>query len=266
MNNDSIFDLTDKVALITGGAGLLAKEHALALASHGAKIYLADKEVDRLSQSIDCLSKASVEAVGLDIDVTSETAWNRAVQTILNENPRIDILVNNAGFTNATKSDDFSKSTETFPLDAWNAILAVNLSGSFLGCKIVGATMLDAGGGSIINIASLYGVVSPNHKIYEGTHINQPIAYSVSKSGVISLTKYLGTLWASRGVRVNCLTPGGVFDDHPEPFLSRFNDLNPIGRMLDKKELRGAVVFLASEASSHVVGHNLVVDGGWTVW
>ena len=266
MNNDPIFDLTDKVALITGGAGLLAKEHALALANRGAKIYLADNNLDRLDDITNFLSTVSINAMGLELDVTSETAWEQAVQQVLDQESQIDILVNSAGFTNATKSSDFSKPAEEFPLAAWNDILAVNLSGSFLGCKVVGNAMLDAGGGSIINIASLYGVVSPNHKLYEGTQISQPIAYSVSKGGVISLTKYLGTLWASRGVRVNCLTPGGVFDDHSEPFLSRFNNLNPIGRMLSKEELHGAIVFLASAASSHVVGHNLIVDGGWTVW
>ena len=126
--------------------------------------------------------------------------------------------------------------------------------------------MLKQGKGSIINIASLYGVVSPNHRIYDDTPISQPIAYSVSKHGVVAMTKYLATLWAEKGVRVNALTPGGIYNGHTDPFLERFKKLNPIGRMSEKDELRGGIVYLASDASSHVVGHNLVIDGGWTAW
>ena len=190
----------------------------------------------------------------------------KALEFVLEKEGHVDVLVNNAGYTNRTKTHNQSQPAEDYPIDVWDEILQVNLTGSFLGCKVVGSHMLQAGKGSIINIASLYGVVSPNHRIYEGTPISQPIAYSVSKGGVIALTRYLGALWAERGVRVNCLTPGGVFDDHTDPFLSRFEKLNPIGKMLDKRELRGGVVFLASDASSHVVGHNLIIDGGWTVW
>ena len=126
--------------------------------------------------------------------------------------------------------------------------------------------MLERCKGSIINLASLYAIVSPNHAMYPGTGISQPVAYTVSKHGVIGLTRYLGTLWAKKGVRVNSLTPGGIFNNHPTLFVERFSQLNPIGRMSRKDELRGAIVYLASAASSHVVGHNLIVDGGWTAW
>jgi NAD(P)-dependent dehydrogenase (short-subunit alcohol dehydrogenase family) len=120
--------------------------------------------------------------------------------------------------------------------------------------------------GSIINIASLYGVVSPNHRIYPGTGIHQPVAYSVSKAGVLALTRYLATLWADKGVRVNSITPGGIFNQHPDLFNKRFSELCPKGRMADKSELRGALIYLASQASSYCTGHNLIVDGGWTIW
>jgi NAD(P)-dependent dehydrogenase (short-subunit alcohol dehydrogenase family) len=267
MNQTNFFDLSGKIALITGCAGLLGKQHAIALGNYGAKIYGADIDFAQLQARFPSISKKyGFEFIPIQLDVTKETQWEEACNRIIEREGRIDILVNNAGFTNTTSSEDFSKSADSFPLDAWNDILQVNLTGSFLGCKIVGSAMLEQGAGSIINIASLYGVVSPNHQIYRDTEISQPIAYSVSKGGVISLTKYLGTLWAKKGVRVNCLTPGGVYDGHTDPFLKRFANLNPIGRMLDKEELRGGIVFLASEASSHVVGHNLIIDGGWTSW
>lgn len=126
--------------------------------------------------------------------------------------------------------------------------------------------MVEQGSGSIINMASLYGVVSPNHRMYPGTGIVQPPAYSVSKAGVIALTRYLATLWATAKVRVNCITPGGVFNDHADLFRERYSALCPTGRMATETEMRGALIYLASDASSYCTGHNLVVDGGWTAW
>lgn len=266
MISKSYFDLNGKVALITGGAGLLAQEYAIALAAYGAVIYLADIDLEKLRAVSTSLSERGIEAKLLDFDVSDELGWETAVDKILNQENTLDILVNNAGYTNHTGQGNYSKPAEDFPLTTWDEIIKVNLTGSFLGCKVVGSRMLKSNQGTIVNVASLYGVVSPHHPLYRDSQVSQPVAYSVSKSGVISLTKYLGSLWARNGVRVNCLTPGGVFNNHEEPFLSRFSELNPIGKMLDKSELHGAIVFLASDASSHVVGHNLVVDGGWTIW
>jgi NAD(P)-dependent dehydrogenase (short-subunit alcohol dehydrogenase family) len=266
MTSKSYFDLNGKVVLITGGAGLLAKEYAIALATYGGKIYLADIDYDKLMVASSSLAEKQIDVNILRLDVSNEDEWETAVGQILDREGSLDILINNAGYTNHTVEENYSKSAECFPLSTWNEIIKVNLTGSFLGCKVAGSRMLKVKNGTIINIASLYGIVSPHHPLYEDCSISQPVAYSVSKSGVISLTKYLGSLWAKSGVRVNCLTPGGVFNDHEEPFLSRFSKLNPIGRMLDKSELHGAIVFLASDASSHIVGHNLIVDGGWTTW
>lgn len=252
--------------MITGGGGLLATEHALALNEFGARIILADINLDKAETVKNDLSEQNCEADFIVCDVTSKESWEKTLQYILDKYGKIDILINNAGFTNQSKSKNFDASFENFPLEDWNAIMNVNLTGTFLGCQIIGAQMLRQESGSIINIASLYGVVSPNHKIYPGTGISQPVAYSVSKHGVVSLTKYLATLWAEKGIRVNSLTPGGIFNGHEGLFLERFKNLNPIGRMSDKSELRGGIVFLASEASSHVVGHNLIIDGGWTAW
>lgn len=245
---------------------MLATEHALALAEYGATVVLADLNTSKADAVLENLSAQNVTADFISCDVTSRQSWEAARDYVMEKYGRIDILINNAGFTNQSKSANFDASFEHFPLEDWNAIMNVNLTGTFLGCQVVGAKMLEQGSGSIINIASLYGVVSPNHKIYPGTGISQPVAYSVSKHGVVSLTKYLATLWAEKGVRVNSLTPGGIFNGHEGLFLERFKQLNPIGRMSDKSELRGGIVYLASEASSHVVGHNLIIDGGWTAW
>lgn len=266
MNQPNLFDLTNRVALITGGAGLLAGEHAIALNAYGAKVILADFNLEKCEAVVQELKANGVDAFARYCDVTKKESWELMLAEITDEFGKIDILVNNAGFTNQSKSANFDASFENFPLEDWNAIMNVNLTGTFLGCQIVGKHMLHNGKGSIINIASLYGVVSPNHNIYPDTGISQPVAYSVSKHGVVALTKYIATLWASKGVRVNALTPGGIFNDHKGLFLERFKNLNPIGRMSNKDELRGGIVYLASDASSHVVGHNLIIDGGWTVW
>lgn len=261
---NKLFNLDGKVALITGGAGLLGSEHAIALASHGAKVYMVDINLEKCKEKASELKNYDIFC--LKLDVTSKENWQEVVRKIVKKEGTIDILVNNAGYTNSTKTNAFDKTFENFSLDDWNAIMNVNLTGTFLGCQVVGNQMTKQGRGSIINIASLYGVVSPNHKMYPDTGIVQPVAYTVSKHGVVALTKYVATWLAEKGVRVNSLTPGGIFDNHDGLFLERFKNLNPIGRMSDKNELRGGVVYLASDASSHVIGHNLVIDGGWTVW
>lgn len=266
MNNSGLFDLTGRVAIITGGAGLLGAEHAIALHSHGAKVILADYNEDKCKEAAQALAKEGIATTAKYCDVTQKESWEKLLTDVIDAFGRVDILVNNAGFTNQSKSANFDASFEDFPLEDWNAIMNVNLTGTFLGCQVVGKHMVSKGKGSIVNIASLYGVVSPNHKIYPGTGISQPVAYSVSKHGVVALTKYLATLWAEKGVRVNALTPGGIFNNHQGLFFERFKQLNPIGRMSDKTELRGGIVYLASDASSHVVGHNLIIDGGWTAW
>ncbi len=266
MKTNNLFNLTGKTAIITGGAGLLATEHAIALCEFGANVIMADINLESCSNAVQKIKDLGHNVSAATCDVTSKDSWVMLLDKVLELYGQVDILINNAGFTNQSKSANFDASFENFPLEDWNAIMNVNLTGTFLGCQVIGKQMLKQQKGSIINIASLYGVVSPHHRIYPGTGISQPVAYSVSKNGVVALTKYLATLWAEKGVRVNALTPGGVWNGHEGLFLERFNQLNPIGRMSDKSELRGGIVYLASDASSHVVGHNLIIDGGWTAW
>jgi NAD(P)-dependent dehydrogenase (short-subunit alcohol dehydrogenase family) len=262
-----LFRLDGRVAIVTGAAGMLGGEFAEALGDFHAHVVLADLNADICAERAERLrAEKGVDSIGVACDVRQEASWHALVGAVEERFGPIDILVNNAAFTNASQSSGFASGFEVFPREAWEQILEVNLTGVFLGCKVVGARMLAQAKGSIINLASLYGVVSPHHRIYQGTGISQPVAYSVSKAGVIALTRYLGTLWAERGVRVNAITPGGVFDQHQDPFLSAYQKLSPMGRMADRNEMRGALVYLASEASRYCAGHNLVVDGGWTAW
>lgn len=266
-STQDMFRLDRHVAIVTGAAGLLGEQHALALSDVGAHVVLVDRDVETCQQRVRQIAERSqVKALALSCDVTKKSSWEDVLQQVLSEFGRVDVLVNNAAFTTQSRSKNYDRGFLEFPLEDWNQILEVNLAGTFLGCQVIGSEMIKRRSGSIINLASLYGVVSPNHRLYPGTGIHQPVAYSVSKAGVLALTRYLATLWADQGVRINCITPGGVFNGHAELFATRFGALCPSSRMARPDEMRGALVYLASSASSYCTGHNLVVDGGWTAW
>jgi len=199
------------------------------------------------------------------------------VERTLNKFGRIDILINNAALTvrgGTSTLGNYFEDFEEYPVALWNKALAVNLTGVFLCCQAVGRQMVKQESGVIVNISSTYGLVGPDHRIYEGIEnphdkeqsINTPIAYSVTKGGVVSLTRYLATYWAPKNIRVNTLTPGGVNENHDTRFVANYASRTPLGRMARREEYRGAILFLVSEASSYMTGANLVVDGGWTAW
>ncbi len=261
---ENIFDISNKVAVITGGAGLLGVQFAKVLADYGANVILTDYDINECKKKVKELSNENI--IAMKLDVTLKSDWIDVLAKIFNDYGSIDILVNSAAYTNKTKTDSFNNTFENTTLESWNQMLNVNLTGSFLGCQTVAKYMKEKKEGSIINISSLYGVVSPNHKMYPGTGIVQPVAYTVSKHGVMGLTKYAATWFAEDGIRVNSITPGGIQDEHSDLFLERFAQLSPNGRMSRKDELDGALIFLASNASSSVVGQNIIVDGGWTAW
>jgi NAD(P)-dependent dehydrogenase (short-subunit alcohol dehydrogenase family) len=266
-NTTGMFRLDGKVAIITGAAGLLGLQHAIALSEFGAHVILADLDLETCEKRARQINQRSkVETLAIRSDVTSQSSWQSVLERVLSSFGQVDILVNNAAFTTQSRSANYNASFANFPLEDWRQILDVNLTGTYVGCQVVGSQMVKQRVGSIINMASLYGVVSPHHRMYSGTEIHQPAAYSVSKAGVIALTRYLGTLWADQRVRVNCITPGGVYNEHSGDFTSRYAALSPMGRMADKEEMRGALVYLASAASGYCTGHNLIVDGGWTAW
>ena len=237
--------------------------YANALAENGAHVVLADVDQSRCES---CASEISAahgrKALGVKTDVSLPGDVTHLVEQVISNFGQIDILINNA----AAQPPGMWTTFEDYPLDLWNRVMAVNLTGQFLMAQAVGREMLKRKKGSIINISSTYGVVGPDFRIYEGTNFNCPVVYSASKAGVLGLTRYLATYWGMKGIRVNSITPGGVFRGHKDPFLAQYSARVPLGRMADEMELRGAVIYLASDGSSYVTGHNLVVDGGWTTW
>jgi NAD(P)-dependent dehydrogenase (short-subunit alcohol dehydrogenase family) len=266
-----LFDLTGRVALVTGGTGILGSRYIAALAEYGARVVIADLDAAKCEAAAARLAAsygAGALGVGVDVsDARSVAAMTDRVETTLGP---IEVLVNNA----ASKSADlgaFFAATESYSLDTWRQIMSVNLDGLFLVAQAVGARMCERRRGSIINVSSIYGSVGADQRIYEGSEylgrpINTPAVYSASKAGVVGLTRHLAAQWGAHNVRVNTLTPGGVESGQNDTFKSRYGARSPLGRMARADEMVGAVIFLASDASSYVTGHNLHVDGGWSAW
>jgi NAD(P)-dependent dehydrogenase (short-subunit alcohol dehydrogenase family) len=204
---------------------------------------------------------------GFGADVTDRGALDALAREVEARLGPVEVLVNNV----ATKSENFFEPFETFPLDDWNEVMNVNTTGVMLACQVFGGAMAQRGHGSIITTLSIYGIVAPDQRIYEGSlyegrAINTPAVYSASKAALLGLTKYLASYWGHRGVRVNAITPGGVYSGQNEAFTQRYSARVPLGRMAQVDEMSGAIVYLASDASSYVSGHNLVVDGGLSAW
>jgi NAD(P)-dependent dehydrogenase (short-subunit alcohol dehydrogenase family) len=260
---DQVFDISGRVVVITGACGLVGRRIAAEMITRGANLVLADLDKTDPSGFASRLSNSCARAVGMSCDAGKAGDVKALVELTIKEFGRADVLINSHQY----KPFGFlTEKPETFPEDLWDAILTANLKGTFLTCRDFGRLMLERGKGSIINFASTYGVVSSNPELYENNSMGNPLAYTASKGGVIMLSKYLAVYWAGRGVRVNCLTPHGVWNNHEQKFVDRFSRLSPMGRMMTSDELVGAVLFLASDASTYVTGSNLMVDGGWTAW
>lgn len=261
--SNNLFDLSGKSAVVTGATGLLGSAFCEGLAMFGCRVAVCDIDKEKCDKSADNLkNKFGLNCIGIKVDVSDKKSVEKMVDQVVNEFDRIDVLVT----SHQNKTANFFDKFEEYSERDWEAIMDVNLKGVFLCCQAVGKQMLKQGGGSIINIASTYGVVAPNHEIYEGTKLECPAAYSASKGGVIALTKYLATYWGEKKIRVNAISPHGVFNNHEKRFVENFSKKSPLKRMSLPREVVGALVFLASDASSYVTGHNLMVDGGWTSW
>lgn len=262
------FDLIGKVAVVTGGAGILGRHFVTALANAGAAVASIDVTAEESSAS----SAGATHARTLSIacDITDRAAVSAALERIETELGPIDILHNNA----ATKGKDlaaFFAADEDYALDTWREIMAVNLDAMFLLAQEVGRRMIPRRRGSVIQTASIYGIVGPDPRIYEGSsylgrQIRNPAVYSASKAGVIGLTRHLATVWAPHGIRVNAITPGGVSSGQNTIFSDKYSARVPLGRMARAEEMTGALVFLASDASSYITGQNIVIDGGLSAW
>jgi NAD(P)-dependent dehydrogenase (short-subunit alcohol dehydrogenase family) len=271
----SPFDLSGRVAVITGGGGLLGRQHAAAIASAGGipviwDCYVDSPGLDEPSLKSTFGALASIQKV----NITSEESVKAATEEAFARYGRIDILINNAANNPKMENSsglEFSR-LENFPLSQWEADLNVGLKGAFLCARTIGALMAEHEGGVIINIASDLAVIAPDQRLYrrDGVEENEqpvkPVTYSVVKSGLIGLTRYLATYWCDQGVRCNALSPGGVENGQAADFVSRLSRLIPMGRMARHDEYQGALLFLCSDASSYMNGQNLVVDGGRSCW
>ncbi len=262
------FSLKGKVALVTGAGGLLGTEHVIALSEAGACVAACDIDYDKAARSI---YNITTPGMAFQMDITSKESINKAFNEILHIFGTVDILVNNAAIDDKfnTNGEALDKTAfENYPLDLWQRGLDVNLTGMFLCSQIIGSHMAKNGYGSIINIASTYGVVAPDQRLYCDEKGNQlfyksPV-YPATKGAVIAFTRYLAAYWGQKGVRVNCLSPGGVENGQDRDFIERYSRRTILNRMARPEDYRGAIVFLASDASSYMSGANLIVDGGWT--
>lgn len=269
------FDLTGRVAVVTGGVGLLGAEFCRTLAEAGAAVAVVDLNASASHGTADALTKNGYNTLAVPTDITQPDSVNAMVAKVLAEFGRLDILVNSAALDPKFDPDAANKGIapgafEDYPLDQWNAAMNVNLTGMFLVTQACVKPMLDQRKkGSIINICSTYGLNGPDQRIYikDGQRVAfKPVYYTVTKAGVMGFTKYLAAYYAGTEIRVNALTPGGVFNNHEDYFVKNYSARTILGRMANKDEMNGALLFLASDASSYMTGNNVVVDGGWTSW
>lgn len=274
MKHNKLFDLSGRVAIITGGAGLLGVQHAEVIAEAGGHPVIVDinkKEAIRTAKIIS--AKYHVNALGIKVDITQKTEIEILLSMVRKKFERIDILINNAANNPKVTARDNSWSRfENFPIELWQQDIAVGLTGAFLCSQVIGGEMAKRGRGVILNISSDLGIIAPDQRIYrkpgmpENKQPAKPVTYSVVKSALIGLTKYSATYWADKNIRVNTICPGGVRTDQPNDFVARLTKLIPLGRMARKDEYKGAILFLVSDASSYMTGATLSIDGGRTCW
>lgn len=269
-----LFTLQGKIAVVTGALGLIGKEHCRALARAGANVVVTDVDEGACSGFAQELEAAGMpETAGFGADITRESEVKRLYDRIVARFGVVDVLVNNAAindkFESPAAAAELSK-FENYPLSLWQKSIDVNITGTFLCSQVLGADMARRGKGSIINVASTYGIVAPDQGLYKKPDGSQSFyksaAYPVTKGAVISFTRFLAAYWGSAGVRVNALSPGGVEAGQDGYFIESYSKRTPLGRMAKADDYQGALVFLASDASAYMTGANLVVDGGWTAW
>jgi NAD(P)-dependent dehydrogenase (short-subunit alcohol dehydrogenase family) len=267
------FALTGQVAVVTGAAGLLGRQHVDALAQAGATVVAVDLDARRLAEGPWLAGADEGCVVTFPADVTSEEALRRLLEYTLAHFGRIDVLVNNAAIDDKVEAPAVTGAEarfEQYPLEQWRRVMDVNVTGVFLPCQRLGAEMARRGSGSIINVASTYGLVAPDPSLYLKRDGSRPFvkspAYPASIGAVLALTRYLAAYWGDVGVRVNALAPGGVANGQDPFFIENYERRTPLGRMAAPDDYRGALVFLASDASRYMTGATLVVDGGFTAW
>lgn len=274
----SRYDLTGRTALVTGAGGLLGRQHVAALSEAGARVIVTEIGLAQAEAAVAALKQStpSADLIALALDVTAQDSVRAANEQLASRGVTVDILVNNAAIDPKVTSSPgvmHSSRFEAFPVPQWQTEIAVGLTGAMLCAQEFGGQMAKRGRGVILNIASDLGVIAPDQRLYRQPQVTReeeqpvkPVTYSVIKHGLIGLTKYLATYWADHGVRVNAISPGGVFNNQDPAFVERLTRLIPMGRMAEVDEYRAAVQFLCSDASSYMTGQNLVMDGGRSVW
>jgi NAD(P)-dependent dehydrogenase (short-subunit alcohol dehydrogenase family) len=263
-----LFNLEKKTVIITGSSGRLGSQYANILSMAGANVVLADIETKKNKQLEKILIKNfKTDPMTYDVDVSQKSEIEHMKNDVIKKYGTIDILINNA-FFNPSQSNNSICPFEEFPLELWNEVLKVNLTGVFLCSQIIGNVMKNQKNGNIINIASIYGLVGADQRIYGNSKLNSPVSYAASKGAIVNLTRYLAAYWHGKNIRVNTLSLGGVYDESymNKKFVKNYSNKTILGRMANNDEYNGAILFLASEASSYMTGANLVIDGGWTAW
>lgn len=261
---ERLFGLDGQVATVVGGAGRIGRALCRALAEAGAGVCVLDIDQAAGGRLADELATGTGRPVlPLAADATQRDSLDAAVETITAVLGPPTILINAAQFRGR---GFYSSTVEDYPREAWNAVLEANLTAVLLACQSFGRAMIRHGGGRIVNLSSTYGIVSPDPRIYGDSGVNSPVAYAASKAGVINLTRYLAVHWRDKNVRVNCLVPGGVFDNQGEAFVANYTARTPLGRMATPEDYQGAVLFMVSAASAYMTGAVVTVDGGWTAW
>lgn len=257
------FDLTDKVIIISGACGLIGRAFCEAVTQFGGHVVVADIAAAKPAQFAEELEKRNhVKCLGVEVEVEKKSSVVALKEKVLKAFGRIDGLV--TGHQN--KSHLIFEPFEQVSEENWDKVVEVNLKGTFLLCQVIGSFMAEKGKGSIVNIPSTYSVVAPNQNLYKGTKMGCPAAYSASKGGVDALSQYLASYWAAKGVRVNMITPHGVWNNHEEQFEKNFANFSPLQRMSYSHEVASALVYLLSDASSYTTGANILNEGGWTAW
>lgn len=257
---NDLFSLSGAVALVTGGAGMYGSGISAALAEAGAKVIIASRTLENCERKAHELREDGGDVVAARLDLAEESSVAELAEWIESEIGGLDILFNNA--VARSVGGDFGHVSA----EQWHETMHVNSTGLFLACRRFGEIIARQGRGSIVNIASIYGMVGPQFHVYEGTEMQNPAEYAFVKGGMIQFTRYLATYYAPRGVRVNCISPGGYFDRQPEAFVDNYCRQTPLGRMAGEEDIKGVAVFLASEASAYITGVNIALDGGWTAW
>lgn len=256
-------DIKGKRVLLMGACGVLGRAHTRILIEHEALLIIADRPGSRVLEDAKLLG-----IYGLEIEVSNEEAIVDGVLSASRFYNGLDGAIYNSAITSEALASNSGAlyNFEDYPLNLWQKAIEINLTGSFLFAREIGKIFKKNGGGSLINISSIYGVVAPDHRIYENQKFQSFPAYSASKAGIIGLSRWLSTYWAKDSIRVNCVSPGGVYNDHNKTFIDAYSERVPMGRMADNEDITGIIIYLLSESSRYCTGQNFIIDGGLSVW